>query len=124
MPHLAEAVRARLREEVDRQKLSQRDLAGLLGWSQSRVGKVLTGRVELGVDELEALCLVLNVRPTEMVRDRDLEFSAEMTPLELAILQRFRRLPKDDADAYLRILRIAEHAPAVRKSAIGPGRRR
>lgn len=107
---LSDAVRLRLREEMAQQDVSQRDLAGMLKWSQGRVAKVLTGRVQLLVDDLEAICTVLTLRPTEAVRDRGYEFAAELTPTELRILEAFRRLPKPTADAMLHILKVQDMA--------------
>jgi transcriptional regulator with XRE-family HTH domain len=110
-PTLSERVRELLRTEAKHRGLSHRDIAGVLGgtaagWSPSRVTKNLTGRVELGVDELEALCFALSLQITEVVRDRGLEFCAEMTPTELRILERLRQLQPAVRDAILTLLDI------------------
>jgi len=93
MATLSEAVRVRLREEMTRRKLSQRDVAALLDWSQSKVAHQLTGRVEMSIDDLAAFCFALGIAVTEAVRDHGLEFCAEMTPTELRILERIRQVP-------------------------------
>lgn len=105
--HLAENARIRLREEMSRKHLSQREIAGLLDWSQSRVAKLLTGRVEMSLSDLEALCFALGVSPVEAVRDRGLEFCADMTPTELRVLERIRQLPVQQVDALMMILEIS-----------------
>lgn len=124
MTHRLEGqVRLRLREEMARKKISQRDLAGQLDWSQSRLAKVLTGRVEMGVGDLEELCFALNVAATEAVRDHGLEFCAEMTPTELRVLERLRQITPTMLDAVMVLLdvktktRIQERraAPATKK---------
>lgn len=102
----ASQARQRIREEMERQKLSQREVADLLQWSQSRVGKILIGRVGLDVDDLEALCFAVGISLTEAVRDRGFEFCAEMTPTELRLLERIRQLPQEDVDALMRLLAV------------------
>src|SRR4030095_10037004 len=77
---LHDQVRERLREELHRKGWSTRDIADLLEWSQSRVAKLLAGSVKFSLDDLEAFCGILHLRPTEVVRDRGMEFCREMTP--------------------------------------------
>jgi transcriptional regulator with XRE-family HTH domain len=97
-------VRMRLREEKDRLKMSTRDIAGILGWSQSRVGKLLTGRVGLDLNDCAALCFALGIGLTEAVRDRGVEFCAEMTPSELRFLEIFRKASQADREAVTQLL--------------------
>lgn len=111
MASRSDQARLRIRDEMERQKLSQREVADLLKWSQSRVGKILIGRVGLDLDDLDALCFVLGISLTEAVRDHGFEFCAEMTPTELRFLERLRKLPQPDQDALMRILAVA---PATR----------
>jgi transcriptional regulator with XRE-family HTH domain len=104
----SDQARLRIREEMERKRLSQRDLAGLLGsdWTQSRVGKILTGRVKLVLDDLEQLCFAVGISLTEAVRDHGLEFCAEMTPTELRFLERIRQLTPELRDAYLKTMAV------------------
>lgn len=103
---LSEQVRERLREEMTRRKLSQRELAGLLKWTQSHVAHVLTGRVQMTVDDMAELAFGMGLSMTEVVRDRGLEFCAEMTPSELRMLERIRQLPRPVLDALMIILDV------------------
>jgi transcriptional regulator with XRE-family HTH domain len=119
---LSDRVRQRIKDEMSRQHLSQRDVAGLLTWSQSRVAKVLTGRVEMGVDDLGALCFALNLHPTEAVRDHGLEFLAEMSPTELRILERIRQLPKPIFDAVMTLLDVYKTTAPQERRALAPKR--
>ena len=51
MQTLSERIRARVREEMKRQKMSQRDIAGVLKWDPKTIRQ---GQVELeGTDELD-----------------------------------------------------------------------
>lgn len=112
-PHgLNERIRQRLNEEKAKRKLSTRDIAGLIGWSQARVAQKLTGRTPITMDELEGLCFALSLSPTEAIRDRGMEFSAEMTPTELRALEYLRSLPAPDRDAFFLLLRANAKANA------------
>lgn len=117
MTRRSEDVRLRLRDEMTRQDLSQRDVAGILGWSQSKVAHILTGRVELNVDDLAEFCTGLRLSVTEAVRDRGLEFCAEMTPTELRILDRIRKLSRHELDAVMTLLDIKQKTNAPERHA-------
>jgi transcriptional regulator with XRE-family HTH domain len=106
MARRSEDVRRRLREEMARLKMSQRDVAGLLNWSQSKVAHQLTGRVEMSVDDLAAFCFALNLSVAEAVRDQGLEFVAELTPTELRLLERIRQLTPPEVDAVMTLLAV------------------
>lgn len=103
---LSERVRIRLREEMQAKRLSQRDIAGLLECSQGRIAKLMTGRVPMTVNDLSALCFALTIPVSEVVRDRGMEFYAEMTPTELRILERLRALPRAVYEAIMTLLDI------------------
>lgn len=104
MASLSEQVRARLREEMARKKLSQRDVANLIGWSQSKVAHQLTQRTEIKIDDLAALCFALDLSVTEAVRTPGLEFVADMTPSEFRIWERIHQLLPHERDALLTVL--------------------
>ena len=100
----ADRARNRIREEMARKNLNQADIADLLQWTESRVSKIMNGRTELGVNELEALCFATGLTMTEAVRDRGLEFCAEMTPTELRMLELLRALPQTLRDHFYGML--------------------
>jgi transcriptional regulator with XRE-family HTH domain len=90
---LAERVLLRIREEMAERKISQRDLAHDLHCSQGRVAKILNGGVNLRVNDIAVLADAVGITPVEALRDRGLEFFAELTPSEVRILERLRRRP-------------------------------
>lgn len=90
---LAERAILRIREEMHARGLSQRDLAGLLKCSQGRVAKLLTGGVKLRVDDVAILAEAVGITAVEAIRDRGLEFFAELSPSEVRLLERLRRQP-------------------------------
>lgn len=83
----------RIREEMTERKVSQRELAERLKCSQGRVAKMLTGGVQLRVNDLATLAAAVGISLVEAIRDRGLEFFAEMTPTEVRVLERLRRRP-------------------------------
>ena len=102
---------------MTRLQLSQRDVAGLLGWSQSKVAHILTGHVVLSVDDLADFCFALGLRVTEAVRDRGLQFCAEMTPSELRTLEKMRQLPATVLDAVMTLLDVKKQTNAPERYA-------
>lgn len=96
---LSHRVRARLRDEFAHRKISQRKLADRLTkatgevYTQSKVHKILTGQVQLLVDDLERLADLLGWTVVETVRDQGREFVADLTPSELKLLTLLRENP-------------------------------
>lgn len=94
----------RLRAEMERKRLSTRDVAGILSWSQSRVQKILAASRGLSVDDLEALCFAVGISMPESVRDHGMEWMAELTPSEFRLIELFRHLSKPKQDAWLLLI--------------------
>lgn len=111
MPTLNDRVRERLRVEKDRQGLTEKDIADFVSWGQSKVAQKLRGRTPITMNELEALCFALSLQPTEVVRDPGLEFVADMTPTELRLFERIRKLTPDQRAAVLTVLGVAPAEP-------------
>jgi hypothetical protein len=90
-PKPSDRVRQRIRDEMHRTGLNQRDLAKQLNWSHGRLSKVLVGRTSLKYDDLVEVCDMIGLRLVEAVRDHGLEFVATMTPTELRVHERYRQ---------------------------------
>lgn len=103
---LADRARVRLREEMKIRHLSQRDVAHRLEWDQARVSRLLSGEQELRVDDLGALCFAIGLQPAEAIRDRGLEFYAEMTPTEVRMFERIREAPHEMREALMTLLGV------------------
>ena len=124
----AERIRLRLREELDARDISQRDLAdalsrkGLEIWTQSRVGKILTGRVALCVDDVEAFANALGLDLVEVVRDRGREFCADLTPSQMKLIT----IVRDNGleDSFIEILERKPRSPVAPGITRDPNRRR
>ena len=113
----SDRARARILLAMKARDLSQTDVAGILSWTQPRVSKVLNGRVELGVEELAALCFAVGISMTEAVRDHGMEFCAEMTPTELRLFERIRSTTPAKRDAIMTLLEVT---PAPPRRALPP----
>lgn len=113
----------RIREEMTERRITQRDLADTLRCSQGRIAKIMTGGVNLRVNDLEALAHAVGLSLAEAARDRGLEFYAEMTPTEVRLLEALRRHP-DHLGAIMSLLQItgAIRETPNRTKRPGPGR--
>lgn len=111
-PSRSDRARARLKTEMTAKQLTGVDLAGRLQWSESKVSKLLLGRTDLGVDELDALCFAVGLQITEVLRDQGMEFCAEMTPSELRFFQTFRALPEGKRVSLAQLIDVKYAEPA------------
>jgi transcriptional regulator with XRE-family HTH domain len=119
MGTLADNARARIREEMERKKITVRELAQLLEWSPARTGHLLTGNTVLGVDEMAELCRGVGLSPVEAIRDRGLEFMADMTPTLFRIMERLKQLPAVQV-GLMEVLDVKAHtAPQGRHATSG-----
>jgi transcriptional regulator with XRE-family HTH domain len=98
---------------MKRQDLTQLEVAQLIEWTQSKVAQKLTGRTPITLEELSALCFALGIQPTEAVRDRGLEFCAELVPHELRLLENFRRVEPRIRESIAQLLdfKLKQHKP-------------
>lgn len=90
---LAERAITRIREEMTERHITQRDLAKDLKCSQGRIAKLLHGGVKLRVNDVAILAAAVGITTVEALRDRGLEFYAELTPSEVYVLDKLRRRP-------------------------------
>lgn len=104
---IARRVIERIRDEMDTRDVTQRDLASRMHCSQGKVAKVLNGRMTLTMKDAETMAEAVGLTVCEAVRDRGLEFYAEMTPIEVRILERLRQRP-ETALALLTLLDIKD----------------
>lgn len=118
MDDLSARVLTRIIEEIHNKQLNQRQLADALGWTPSKLGKVLAGKSTLGVAEMAAICGELMLSVVEAIRDPGMQFMADMTPTELRILDRIRQLDTADkaagrpgatTDAIMVVLDVRQH---------------
>ena len=70
-PKLADIAANNLRGERARRRLTQAQLAEMLGWPRTSVYDVESGRRRLSLDDLAAICRVLGVPLAELLRGAD-----------------------------------------------------
>jgi len=92
---LSERVLRRLSTARKAKRLSQRELGENLGWSQSKVAKVFTGRVGLDLDDVDAMCHALDISIVDAIQEASPNASSVGTPMELQLLQRIRQRGSD-----------------------------
>lgn len=114
-----ERVRNRIGEEMRAKKLSHRDVAGILEWNPNKVHKLLNGRVRMTTDDLWWLCFAIGLPVSEVVRDRGLEFYAEMTPTELRVLHILKAATPEYREAIYKVLNV-KAAPTSDRYATKP----
>jgi transcriptional regulator with XRE-family HTH domain len=85
---------ARIRDAMKEHGVSQRALAERLGCSQGRVAKILKGRIRLTVEDLEQVAKAVGLPLVETIRNRGVEFFAELTPSELKVIEAMRQSPQ------------------------------
>lgn len=66
---LARAVSAVLRGRIAKARADQRDLAAQLGMSKYQVGRLVTGKTVMGLDEADMLCSALGIDLLAVVRE-------------------------------------------------------
>lgn len=89
---------------MERRKLTQTDVATFAGWSQSKTSKVLHGKIDISLTDVEVLANAVSLSLVEVVRDHGMEFCAEMTPSELTALKNLRDCPPRKREAFLTLL--------------------
>lgn len=115
MSLLSERALRRIREEMRAKRISQPDLASMMGTHQSWISKLMTGFADLKLDTLAEICLHLGLPVSEVIRDQGMEWYAEMTPTEKRVFDAYRALTPDEKDLFERLLYRARPAPPVER---------
>ena len=90
---LADRVRGRLSELIDRADMSHEALAPHLGVSASAVSKLLSGKNAIGLDHVDGFCVALQVTAAELVTEPG-ALIQPLVPLEAAILDVVRKMDR------------------------------
>lgn len=122
MQPVSRRIRQKLRDKLAHRKISQRALAARLyrttgeEWSQSKVHKILTGQVELKVDDLSLMAAEAGLSLVELVREPGRELVADMTPTEMRIVNAMRESPR-----FMELM--AASVKTLEEYGVKPGRR-
>lgn len=66
---LARAVSAVLRGQIAKARVEQRELAAQLGMSKYQVGRLVTGKTVMGIDDADMLCAALGIDLLAVIRE-------------------------------------------------------
>jgi transcriptional regulator with XRE-family HTH domain len=103
MQRVRRRLAALLDERTPAGKLRQKRLAKYLNKSEAWISNILAGRKGLRLVDLDAVAEFFNLPPGELVRHDD-DLLVELTPSELAVIRRLRRLTADDLHAHYQLL--------------------
>lgn len=110
----AERVRRRISELLAERGWTQSALAQSLGKTSPWLSQLLAGKLNLGLDELDRMALALGSTAVELVRDPEqFQFCADLTPSEMAMLRRFRKLGPSVREAVQTLVQAVD-TPATR----------
>lgn len=95
----ADHVRLRFRELLHEKGVSQSVLCARLQartgerWRESRLSKLLNGRIVFVVDDLVLMAECADISLVELFREKGREFVADLSPSELRVLNAMRDMP-------------------------------
>lgn len=109
-----EAIAARLKEAREKRGISQKTLAEMCGWVQSRIGNYESGARSIGADDALVLSKHLNLTPAELMFGEGSASSNWLTEKEKELIQLFKQLPESEQDRmidlfHLRLREIDEY---------------
>lgn len=100
---LRERIRARLLALMLDRGFQQKTLATATGLSTSHASKLLSGKTQITLDHLEQFCFALQVTPSELTAEPG-ALILPVSPLESALLDRFRRMSEHERLALMTVL--------------------
>ncbi|WP_288454681.1 helix-turn-helix domain-containing protein [uncultured Enterobacter sp.] len=100
-----ERIAARLKQAREQKGLSQKTLAELCGWAQSRIGNYESASRAIGIDDAIALAKALRIPPAELV------FGPESTqewlsPQHRRLLDLFDQLPEAEQERMIDLFQV------------------
>lgn len=69
MTEFTERLAGEIRAEMARQGISRRDLARLLGWSDTRTARRCSGRTRISAEDLDAIAHALGITTDDLTSD-------------------------------------------------------
>lgn len=98
-------IAARLKRAREQKGISQKALAELCGWAQSRVGNYESGSRTIGIDDAISLAGALKISPADLI------FGAEaaetwITPRHRRLIDLFDQLPESEQDRMIDLFQV------------------
>lgn len=98
-------IAARLKRAREQKGISQKALAELCGWAQSRVGNYESGSRTIGVDDAITLAGALKIAPAELIFGAD-STESWITPRHRHLLALFDQLPETEQDRMIDLFEV------------------
>lgn len=98
-------IAARLKRAREQKGISQKALAELCGWAQSRVGNYESGSRTIGIDDAISLAGALKIPPADLIFGPE---AAEtwITPRHRRLIDLFDQLPESEQDRMIDLFQV------------------
>lgn len=90
-------IAARLKKAREEKGISQKKLADLCGWVQSRIGNYESGSRNIGIDDAITIANALGISPVELVFGEDVT-ETWLTPKHRKLIALYDQLPESEQD--------------------------
>ncbi|AUV01658.1 transcriptional regulator [Enterobacter hormaechei] len=102
-----EEIAARIKKAREKRGISQKTLAEMCGWAQSRIGNYESGARGVGADDAIILSRALDMSPAEiMFGEQTSSLDILLQEKERKLLELFKQLPESDQDKMIDLFRI------------------
>lgn len=87
----------RLKKAREEKGISQKKLADICGWAQSRIGNYESGSRNIGIDDAITIANALGISPVELVFGEDVS-ETWLSPKHKKLLSLYDQLPESEQD--------------------------
>lgn len=98
-------IAARLKKAREQKGLSQKKLADLCGWAQSRIGNYESGSRSIGIDDAITMADALGISAVELVFGEDITESW-LSPKQRKLLALYNQLPDSEQDRMFDLFQV------------------
>jgi transcriptional regulator with XRE-family HTH domain len=96
-----------LRKELDRRKISQKELADLSGITPAQISRVISGTRGPGTDLIQSIARALNLPPEEVYRAAGLlPPTTNPSPLDRLIIHLMSTLPEEEKQDVIKYIQL------------------
>lgn len=94
-----------IRNGLQRKKMTQGELAGIVGSTQRSISSYVNGNAQPPLDILVSICRVLEINLNQILKipDYDSSYRILNDPNEIACLKILSKIPKDKVEEYLEV---------------------
>jgi len=103
--NMNDQIAARLKRAREQKGISQKALAELCGWAQSRVGNYESGSRTIGIDDAITLAKALKIAPADLVFGAD-STESWITARHRHLIELFDQLPESEQDRMIDLFEV------------------